>query len=291
MPREKIVVIDRENLKKLYLNRKFTIQQIADTYSCNWKTVQSRLKEYKIPLRGRGGWQSLPFTSALLNREFLEEKYVKEGLTAKQIAQIVGCHAVTILRHLKKNNINIRGQSEAQKGKTLSRETRDRISESGKGKNKGMKRPDLSEYNRNRDYSFLNELRKKPEFEAKRLKKWLAAIQLSPNKVETTLCNFLTHLLPGEYKYTGNSLIIGGLVPDFTNCNGKKKIIELFGRTFHDPNKTFKENIPWKGQEFGRKAVYSQLGYDTLIIWDDELNDLESLKEKILKFNEEYNVC
>lgn len=77
------------------------------------------------------------------------------------------------------------------------------------------------------------------------------------------------------YKYVGNgAVIIYGLNPDFINCNGEKKIIEVFGRVFHDPNKTFKDKIKKYQTEEGRKEIFGELGYSCLVLWDDELKNL-----------------
>ena len=61
------------------------------------------------------------------------------------------------------------------------------------------------------------------------------------------------------------------MIPDFINVNGKKMVIEVFGIAYHDPEKAFM-NVGWKRQEFGRKAVYSQLGYECVVLWEDRIN-------------------
>lgn len=73
----------------------------------------------------------------------------------------------------------------------------------------------------------------------------------------------------------------------FSIFPGKKKIIEVFGEAYHDPEKAYVA-ISWKQTEFGRKAIFSQLGYDTLIVWDVELKSMseEELAKKIKDFHE-----
>jgi len=57
---------------------------------------------------------------------------------------------------------------------------------------------------------------------------------IKPNKVESFLGAVLDEMYPGEWKYTGDfSFMINGKSPDFVNCNGQKKIIELFGDYWH----------------------------------------------------------
>jgi len=110
--------------------------------------------------------------------------------------------------------------------------------------------------------------------------------QQKPTKPEKKLMEIIDkYELP--FKYVGDGgVTIYGLNPDFINCNGEKKIIEVFGRAFHDPDKSFIEEVSWYQQEWGRKAIYSQLGFDTLIIWDDEMDDDEIVVERIKSFME-----
>lgn len=105
-----------------------------------------------------------------------------------------------------------------------------------------------------------------------------------PTKPELALLSLLQANYPGEYVYNGdfgNETMLHGLIPDFVNVNGKKQVIELFGDYWHDK----KKNVPWKSTEFGRKAVYSQLGFDCLVIWEHELNSPETVVERIREFN------
>ena len=58
--------------------------------------------------------------------------------------------------------------------------------------------------------------------------------------------------------------------------------------------KANRENDSFKGklffkmvyeEELFQKEYYSKYGYDTLTIWEDELNDLENIKQKVLNFH------
>lgn len=107
------------------------------------------------------------------------------------------------------------------------------------------------------------------------VKKQMKSRGSSPNKSEKELEAILTNLLPNEYKYVGDGdVIIHGKCPDFININGQKKIIEFYGRYWHPPD-----------DEPNRQFIFSLFGYKTLIVWDNEFNDLEVLREKILEFN------
>lgn len=95
-----------------------------------------------------------------------------------------------------------------------------------------------------------------------------------PNKPEKYLSSILEEICPGEFKYTGaGEIIINGKNPDFVNINGKKKIIELFGDYWHrgeDPQ--------------DRIDIFTPYGYDTLVVWENELKNLSRLKESITTF-------
>ncbi len=101
-------------------------------------------------------------------------------------------------------------------------------------------------------------------------------MQISPNKPETKILKILDSLYPNEWKFTGDwSFTISGRNPDFVNCNGQKKIIELFGDYWH------------KGENPQDRAdIFSPFGYETLVIWECELKNMGSVKRKIRDFHE-----
>ncbi len=105
--------------------------------------------------------------------------------------------------------------------------------------------------------------------------KQMKARHVKQNKTEKRLENVLIKVLPNEYKFVGHGeVVISGKCPDFININGQKKIIELYGDYWH------------KGQDpQDRIDVFSKYGYDTLVIWEHELSDMKSLKDKIYDFH------
>ena len=124
---------------------------------------------------------------------------------------------------------------------------------------------------RKRISNSLRELWKNNEY----VKMMEKARHIFPNKPETILLNLLNELYPNEWKYTGDfSFMINGKNPDFANCNGQKKCIELFGDYWH------REQNPKD-----RKDIFKEFGYDTLVIWERELKNIPRLKRKISKFN------
>ena len=95
-----------------------------------------------------------------------------------------------------------------------------------------------------------------------------------PNKLETIILAILETLYPGEWKFVGNGeVMIGGKFPDFININGQKKIIEVFGDYWHCG-----ENSE------DRINIFKPYGYDTLVIWEHELKDMGTVRNKISEF-------
>ena len=99
-----------------------------------------------------------------------------------------------------------------------------------------------------------------------------------PNKVETQLAALITESrLP--YRYVGDGqFILGGKCPDFLNVNGKKQVIELFGTYWHDVFDVAE-----------RTEHFRQYGFDTLVIWEDELKDPERVRAKVAKFSRRHH--
>lgn len=97
-----------------------------------------------------------------------------------------------------------------------------------------------------------------------------------PNKIESTLIDIMDRNdLP--FKYVGDGdFILGGKCPDFLNVNGKKQLIELFGAHWHPIFDIAR-----------RKEHFGQYGFQTLIIWEDELKVLPEadIVKRIRKFS------
>lgn len=86
-------------------------------------------------------------------------------------------------------------------------------------------------------------------------------------------------MFPNEYEYTGDGKVWFSVFnPDFINCNGQKKIIEMYGDYWHKlPNIVEKDKL--------RQKVYKRYGYKTLIVWENELQNVSELKRKLLNFH------
>lgn len=182
----------------------------------------------------------------------------------------------------------------ANLGKKRSNETRKLISESAKAREAWKNLPSMlgkhlseetkhrmSKAQRGKPKSIETKLKHKllwqnPEHRTKQLKAQRQGMKVMPNKPEKVILSILDNKCHKEYKYTGDgSFIIDGLCPDFTNCNGQKKVIELFGDYWH------------RGQNPQVKIDrYAKFGFGCLVIWENELKDLNKVTDRIKEFNE-----
>lgn len=114
------------------------------------------------------------------------------------------------------------------------------------------------------------------------VKKMFLARRTTPNKAELKLNTIIQKTLPNEYALNVRAEImtLGSKIPDFVNINGQKKVIELYGDYFHNP-----KYFPNHQSSEKRISYFKQFGWDTLIIWEHELQNLDSLKEKVKNFN------
>lgn len=113
-------------------------------------------------------------------------------------------------------------------------------------------------------------------------KKIIETLRISPNRLELYLDFLLQNYFPDEWKFVGDGqVVIQGLCPDFINVNGKKQIIELFGEHWHTGN-----NVQYRRTEEGRKKIFAQDDYSTLVIWSQELADENKIIEKIRSFSQ-----
>lgn len=173
--------------------------------------------------------------------------------------------------------------SVAHKGKILSEEHIRKLKENASKRRpyteERRNRMRLSMLGKNIGKSYLVSEETKRKLRAKWLdpyyvRKQMIGRHVSPNKPEAKLLEILNILFPGDWKFTGDlSFTINGKCPDFVNCNGQKKIIELFGNYWH------------RGEnEEDRKKIFSPFGYQTLIVWEKELKDQNKLIGKLQEF-------
>lgn len=169
------------------------------------------------------------------------------------------------------------GKHASEKTKKEARKQVKRLNQNTKIQEKRLRKvKEWNEQHSDEKREWFKKANKDPDFIKKRLK----ALCKKPTKPEKKLIKVINkYSLP--FKYVGDgSVIINNLNPDFINCNGGKEIIEVFSRYWHEKY----TNIDWKRTEFGRKAIFNQLGYKTLIIWDDEMDNEERIVHDIKKF-------
>lgn len=122
----------------------------------------------------------------------------------------------------------------------------------------------------------MAEVWKNDDYKNRMIRSIMLSCGKKPNKAEQKLDILLQGLFPNEYKYVGSGqFVLGGKCPDFMNINGKKKVIELFGDYWHkgeDPNNIIDH--------------YKKYGFDCLVIWENELHNLENLPQEITQFTE-----
>jgi len=109
---------------------------------------------------------------------------------------------------------------------------------------------------------------------------------IHPNKPESILLGLLEQTYPQEWKFVGNGeVVVCGRSPDFINVNGKKSIILMHGIYWH-LWKQQKENPELTKEQVEQEDInfYKTYGWDSLIIWDDELKDPSKVLEKVAEF-------
>jgi len=132
---------------------------------------------------------------------------------------------------------------------------------------------------RRRKATAMRKLWANPNYRDRVVKAVISASHKRPTQPEETLGEILQLLFPNQYKYTGDgTMIIGGLCPDFTNVNGQKKVIEMFGDYWHE------------GQDPQVKINrYRDFGFNCLVIWESELNNHSHVTKRIVQFCGGYN--
>ncbi len=291
--------IPKEDLERMYCDERLSLKEIGDMHSVSPKPIRRLMKTYGIRIR------TIPESAVVLkNREApyrrpskdeLLELYFVRGLGTTTIAKMYGVCGEAIrkciLSYFGKTRSNSEAQALRKKKEWRSRKYRSDTldmmnSDEYKTKMRKVKtgHHDMTESGKK---SCSNKQKLKwadPEYRNKTVKAAKRGLKIRPNKPEQKVMDIIKkHNLP--YVYVGDgSVVIYGYCPDFINCDGKKKIIEVFGRAFHDEARTFRESVPHYATEDGRKAMFSKLGYDTLVLWDDELNSEEEIISRIKEF-------
>lgn len=154
--------------------------------------------------------------------------------------------------------------------KTFSDEHKNKISNALKGRK-------ISEEAR-RKISLKNRVIIKKLWEDENYAKMITKAQhRKPTKPEMFLTNFLNENYPNEWKYVGDGkFFINGKNPDFINQN-KKLLLEFNGLYWHQNHQ----------KDVDRAVIFAENGFKTLFVYYEDLENLNSLKEKIDFFSSE----
>lgn len=158
-------------------------------------------------------------------------------------------------------------------GKNITWETKQKISKALKGKpgTRGTLGMVFSSEWRTKISDAKRRQWNNPVLKDKFIKSIFSAINKRPNHIERKLGIILDNNYLEEYEYNGNGkVVIGGLVPDYINKNGRKEVIELFGNYWHR-----NDNPQDRINKFAKR------GYKCLVIWEWELENSTILIEKI----------
>jgi predicted DNA-binding protein YlxM (UPF0122 family) len=296
--------IEKDELYDLYWGKKLNMTQIARMKGCCPTAIRRWMRRYGIPFRSLSEETRLhpPRTvfkkghkthnkgkfKITVTKEQLQDLYWNQKLSLKQIAEKFGVAESCIWKHMKRLGVKTRKPWEAV---SLSEEKIGKIRELACqgltyrqiGKKLGIKHSTVLKYANklgvSHDRSFaLTTLWRNPIY----ARMILSSIHQKPTKPEKKVIDIIEHYhLP--FIYVGNGKqIIGERCPDFISNNGKKKVIEVLGRLWHDPSKSFIK-IPYCRTAEGIAEYYKKHGYDCLTLWEDELDEFQVLN-RILQF-------
>jgi len=209
-------------------------------------------------------------------------KLYKNGDSTEKIGKKFNVCRSVILRLLKKWKIKINPWEGIEKVRTLEKEET-WLNKRNKNIGKSNKGKIMSESTNLKNSEIHKKLWENEDF-AKRMFK---SFQVKPNIPEKVIIKLLKkNNLPFHYVGDGKSWI-NGKNPDFISTNGEKKVIEMHGRAFHDPNSKRGKvvEIPHYKTEKGTIEHYEKNGYSCLVIWDNELDDQNKVLNKIQNFS------
>lgn len=242
-----------------------------------------------------------------LGKDELYHLYWVEGLNQSQIAKKFGVTQKIVRRRFIEYNIPVkefkrvmretitekrrRELSEIMKQRWKNPEYREKMINATRKslkKYKGIHRSPHTEFKRGHktDDSIREKIRRtvlRNYQEDPELLKRVLSCQ-KPNKAEKTLIT-LFRKCGFPFRYVGDGrVVIDGKCPDFIANDGSKKVVELFGRPWHDPSHSDKFDVAYDRTEKGRREFYSQHDYECLILWDDELDDEIAIAKRIRSF-------
>jgi len=178
-----------------------------------------------------------------------------------------------------------------RKGRTNSPEHNKAISAANSGINNPAKRPDVRRKNSLAHKGvplgpFTDEHQRNIKIAALRpeTKRKKARSKCYINALERRLLSILEDAFPGEFAFTGNyQFRIGRRWPDFTNIRGQRKVIDMFGNYWHSEAKTGQTHDEHEAE---RRRYYRGFEWDSIVVWENELENTERLNQRIYDFIE-----
>lgn len=294
---------NKEWLYQQYCIKKLSTTKIAHIINCNDTTVWRALKELDISIRTRK--EALTKYFELNNKEWLEEEYLVKKLSARQIAEIVGCASSTVREALKRVGIKSRTISESKKGemnprfgkhgymygKHHSKETKAKLREANKNPSEET-RQKLREVHKGKHHT---EAAKKNMREAKKNTSEETRAKLREarkhrkfptidTKPELIFINFYNKFgIADRVKDTrDNSFHIGRLNPDFVIPDMK---IAIFVNGDYWHSALLKPNLGYTQQPENQMKICKRHKWKAVIIWGTDLlrEDAEQFVLSVLR--------
>lgn len=301
--------LDLEKIKDLYLGKR-NIEEIANMLNVSKSVIYLRLKKLnltrkksdaligrKLNFKHRENISNSKKGKPLLKkRKILDENkivgmYSNQKKSSYEIAKIFNCSDVFIRNILKKNNINRRSISEANKGKYNSPETG--FKKGHKSWNDGIKidrskYPNMGHFEKHREESKeknklkhiklwqdQNSFYHNKNYQEKRAKASIKGLIKRPTSFEKKIAKLcIENSLP--FIYTGNGqFLINFKNPDFVN-EKNKVVIEVFYSWFKIRDYGSVENY----KKFC-KEKYNSAGWKVIFIDENEV-DVDNWKELCL---------
>jgi G:T-mismatch repair DNA endonuclease (very short patch repair protein) len=112
------------------------------------------------------------------------------------------------------------------------------------------------------------------------IKRMMVAEHKKPNRLERRLIELVDRAgLP--FKYAGNwEFMVAGKCPDFLSTDGRKLFTESFGNYWHTikARETVEERV----------ERFREHGYETLVLWEKEMDNEQLVADKIRQFISKY---
>lgn len=281
--------LTRESLYDLYWNKKLSLPDLDEMFK--GFDVWYWMEEWGIPRRKTGQGFHITKSRQLeergITKELLDDLYTNKRMSLRKISKLLHIPAQYYFEQFgitkRKNTDNNRHWKRTSECRNkIAAKSRERFANPEEREKLRLLiekrlaigwRPNTKAANEK-----TRQLWRNPKYKEERLLQVRHHLT-KPNKIETRLLGLIEKACPNEYTYTGNGkMIINSMIPDFTNRNGQKKVIELFGNYWHKP-----------GSEAPRIVAFKEMGWDCLVLWESDIKlkrKEQELVSVIKAFNE-----